>query len=320
MTRNRIGIFALLPVILAACSAAEPPSRSVVTGLIDATEIDVASKVPGRVKETYVREGQSVEAGAKLVSIESDEIDAKLEQVNAAISAAEAKLRLARSGARKEERDAARQSVEASRHQLELAKKTYDRVVALRASGAVADAQFDEADARMKLAQDQLDMAQSKYSLVMRGARSEEIDALSALVEQARGNLAEVRSYERETTQSAPISGEVSKLILHRGELAATGYPIITLVDLQDVWASFAVREDMLQHLHKGDTIQVEIPALGRTVPMTIDAIAAMGDFATWKATSEKNSFDLKSFEVKARPVEAIDGLRPGMTARWAME
>lgn len=313
-------MLAMFPLGMAACSQGDPPARAVVTGLVDATEIDVASKVPGRVKETYVREGQSVEEGAKLVSIESDELDAKLAQVNAAISAAEAKLRLARSGARKEERDAARQSVDAAKHQLELARKTYDRVTTLRASGAIADAQFDEAEAKLKLAQDQLDMAQSRYLLVMRGARAEEIDALSALVDQAHGSLAEVQSYERETTQTAPIAGEVSKLVLHRGELAATGYPIVTLVDLNDLWATFALREDMLQRVHKGDVVYVEIPALGRTLPMTIESIAAMGDFATWKATSEKNSFDLKSFEVKARPTEKVDGLRPGMTVRWAME
>jgi len=320
MKARQIGMIMLLPLLLSACSQGDSAPRTVVTGLVDATEIDAASKVPGRVRETFVREGQTVERGQKLVAIESDEIDAKVDQVNAAVAAAEAKLRLARSGARKEERDAARQGVEAARHQLDLAKKTYDRVVALRATGAIADAQFDEAEAKLKLAQDQLDMAESRYSLVMRGARAEEIDALSALVDQARGNLAEVRSYERETTQNAPIAGEVSKLLLHPGELAATGYPIVTIVDLSDVWATFAVREDMLARIHKGDTIQVEIPALGRTAPMTVASIAAMGDFATWKATSEKNSFDLKSFEVKARPVDRIDGLRPGMTVRWTME
>jgi HlyD family secretion protein len=291
-----------------------------VTGLVDATEIDVASKVPGRVKEVFVREGQKVEAGAKLVSIESDEISAKIDQVNAAVSGAEAKLRMAQSGARQEERDTARQAVESAKHQVELAKKTYDRVEALRSSGAVAEASFDEADARYKLAKDQLDMAQSRYGLVMRGARTEEIQALSSLVAQSKANLAEVQSYQKETSQTAPIAGEVTKIVLHRGELAATGYPIVTLVDMNDLWASFAVREDMLARVRQGNRITVEIPALGRTAEMQIEAISAMGDFATWRATSEKNSFDLKSFEVKARPVGAIEGIRPGMTVRWTVE
>jgi HlyD family secretion protein len=195
----------------------------------------------------------------------------------------------------------------------------YDRMVPLKASDSITQAQFDEVEFKYNVAKDQFAMAEAKYTMVVKGARKEEIEALEALVEQGQATLHEVESYDRETTQIAPISAEVAKIILHPGELAAPGFPIITLVDTKNLWASFALREDYLRTVKKGDVHEFEVPALGKTIKMKIFQIAALGDFATWQATSEKDSFDLKTFQVKARPVEKIEGLRPGMTVRWAL-
>jgi HlyD family secretion protein len=153
--------------------------------------------------------------------------------------------------------------------------------------------------------------------LVQRGARPEELDALGAQLTQTQGLVAEVTSYEKEMVQRAPLSAVVSKIILHKGELAATGNPILTLVDLDSAWVTFPVREDLLKTIKQGTALQVEIPALGVTVPMEVFNISALGDFATWRATSDKGGFDLKSFEVKARSKSKVEGLRPGMTARF---
>jgi HlyD family secretion protein len=312
---------ALLAVLPAACRPATAATGATpLVGLIDATEIDVASKIPGRVATLAVREGDRVEAGQPLLTIDSDELQAKVDQVQAAIDGAEARLKMAQAGARKEEKEAARQALETARHQHDVARKTYDRVAALLAEQAVAPAQFDDVEARLNVARDQLAMAQARYDLVLRGARGEEIEALRALVAQGHGSLAEVQTYTRETTQRAPIRGEVAKIIVHQGELAATGYPILTIVSLDDVWASFAVREDRLRRIQPGARFDADVPALGRRVRMEVAHIAALGDFATWKATTDRNSFDLKSFEVKARPVDKVDGLRPGMTVRWLPE
>jgi HlyD family secretion protein len=319
MRLNSSPWFFLIAVSLVSC-AGQPPARKAVTGLVDATEIDVASKIPGRVTEMHVREGDHVEAGQKLATIESEEIAAKMQQVHAAIDAADAKLRMARSGARREEVEAVRQQVEAAKHQVEIAKKMYERVEKLRDSGAIADAKFDEAKFQYDVARDQLAIAEAKLTVVRKGARPEEIEALTALVDQGKGTLAEVTAYEKETTQTAPIAAEVSKIVVHRGELAATGYPIVTLVDTSDMWVTFTLREDALRNVRKGAVIKVQVPALDRDAELEIYNIAAMGDFATWRATSERDSFDLKSFEVKARPTKPVDGLRPGMTIRWYPE
>jgi HlyD family secretion protein len=305
---------------LAACDSRPSSVRTTLTGLVDATEIDVAAKVPGRVAALFVKEGDRVKAGARLVTLEVEELTAKVHQASAAIGAARAKLMLAQSGARVEEKQAARKALEAAQHQVDIAKKMYDRMASLFKANAIPKAAFDDAEFKLNLAKSQLAMAEARHEMVQSGARPEEVEALRALVRKGSGALEEVRSLSKEKVQYAPISGEVTKIVVHKGELAAPGYPILTLVDLDDLWVSFAVREDRLRRIRKKDLIEVEIPALGRKVPMKVFQIAALGDFATWRATSEKGGFDLKSFEVKARPTSPVEGLRPGMTARWILE
>ncbi len=307
-------LLVLSALALAACSARPPPT---VTGLVDATEIDVSSKIPGRVKTIAVREGDRVEAGQELVTIESQEVAARIDQVRAAVSAARAKLALARHGARAEEKEQARRALETAQAQLLVAQKAHDRAASLLRTETITQATFDDADFKYKAAQDQVAMAQARYDLVVKGARAEELDALEALVRQGEGSLAEVESYGREMAQTAPIGGEVAKVLVHRGELAATGFPILTLVDRSDAWAAFPVREDLLADVKVGTTLQVEVPALRRSIPMTVFSVAPMGDFATWRSTGEKGSFDLRTFEVKARPGKPEADLRPGMTARF---
>jgi HlyD family secretion protein len=315
MTRATLaGLVCLPSLLLCSCGTRKPPC---VTGLVDATEIDVASKIPGRVKQLAVREGDRVEAGQELVTIESQEVAAKIDQVKAAVSGARAKLLQARHGARAEEKDQARRALDTARSQLALAEKGFERASALIKTETITQAVFDDADFKHKAAQDQLAMAQARYDLVMKGARSEELEALEALVHQGEGSLAEVESYGREMVQTAPIGGEVAKVLVHRGELAATGYPILTLVDRADSWAAFPVREDLLADLKVGTRLEVQVPALRRTIPMTVYSVAPMGDFATWRSTGEKGSFDLRTFEVRARPEKADPDLRPGMTARF---
>jgi HlyD family secretion protein len=308
--------FALSLLALAAACGGKPAATPV-TGLVDATEIDVASKIPGRIKELTVHEGDRVEAGQALVTIESQEVAAKIDQVRAAVNAAKAKLSLARHGARLEEKDQARKALETAQAQLAMAEKAHARAVALVKTETITQAALDDADFKYKAAQDQVAMAQARYDVVMKGARSEELDALQALVQQGEGSLSEVESYGRETSQTAPIGGEVAKILVHRGELAATGYPILTLVDRSDAWAAFPVREDLLADVKVGTELQVEVPALRKVVPMKVYSISPMGDFATWRATGDKAAFDLRTFEVRARPIAPEAELRPGMTARF---
>lgn len=320
-----IGIGIFLVVFLTGCedglnkltTTSRGSSSLQITGLIHTTEIDVASKVPGRVVAVHVQEGQHVKSGDLLVELNLDELDAKLLQATSSIDAAKAQLALAEKGARPQEKKALTNQVDSARAQVDVTKKMLDRMSKLLEEKAVPQAKYDEVEFKYQVSLNQLEMAQAKLDAVNKGARSEEIRALEALVEKGESVAKEIEIYQRERTQTSPVDGEVSKIVVHEGELTNTGYPIITLVKMDDIWASFAIREDRLKNLRIGDEVEIEVPALDRKIPMKVANISALGDFATWRATSDRDRFDLKSFEVKLRPTQPVDGLRPGMTARW---
>ena len=320
-----IGIGIFLVVFLTGCedglnkltTTSRGSSSLQITGLIHATEIDVASKVPGRVVAVHVQEGQHVKSGDLLVELNLDELDAKLLQATSSIDAVKAQLALAEKGARPQEKKALTNQVDSARAQVDVTKKMLDRMSKLLEEKAVPQAKYDEVEFKYQVSLNQLEMAQAKLDAVNKGARSEEIRALEALVEKGESVAKEIEIYQRERTQTSPVDGEVSKIVVHEGELTNTGYPIITLVKMDDIWASFAIREDRLKNLRIGDEVEIEVPALDRKIPMKVANISALGDFATWRATSDRDRFDLKSFEVKLRPTQPVDGLRPGMTARW---
>ena len=264
-----------------------------------------------------MQEGQHVKSGDLLVELNLDELDAKLLQATSSIDAAKAQLALAEKGARPQEKKALTNQVDSARAQVDVTKKMLDRMSKLLEEKAVPQAKYDEVEFKYQVSLNQLEMAQAKLDAVNKGARSEEIRALEALVEKGESVAKEIEIYQRERTQTSPVDGEVSKIVVHEGELTNTGYPIITLVKMDDIWASFAIREDRLKNLRIGDEVEIEVPALDRKIPMKVANISALGDFATWRATSDRDRFDLKSFEVKLRPTQPVDGLRPGMTARW---
>jgi HlyD family secretion protein len=198
----------------------------------------------------------------------------------------------------------------------DFAKKTFQRVDNLFKSGVVAEQQKDEAETRMKAAAETEKAARSLYDKAKKGARYEDKASAGALVMQADGVLTEVNSYLSETRIFAPVRGEIANIIAERGELVPAGYPVITIVDLQDVWVTFNLREDLLSSVKKGSTFNARFPALGmKEVLLKVNYINTLGEFATWNATKTSGDFDMKTFEVHAAPIEKTEGLRPGMSA-----
>ncbi len=291
--------------------------KTVITGMIEVTEIDLATKIPGRVDSILVREGDQVREGQLLAFLESKEIDAKVEQARGAKDAALAKLDMARNGARDEEKVAIEKLYLQARHQFELAEKTYDRVVALYADSVISTQERDEVEFKYKAAREQMEAAEAKYDMVMKGARSEEIRAVEGLFHQATNAFNEATAYQQELRIFCPIDGEVSQRIVDPGEMIAAGYPVFSVLDLSDVWAVIQVREDQMSEVRKGMRVSAVIPAVGSQAQVfTISYIAPMADFSTWRATSQKGEFDLKTFEIHLRPVTPVTGMRPGMTIR----
>lgn len=284
-------------------------------GQVEAREVDVAAKIPGRVSRVLVREGDTVSAGDVLFELDSPELTARLAQANAGRDAAAAMEDKAVTGAREEEIEMAQFAWARAQSAAGLAKKTFERFDALYKEGLIAEQKHDEAATNAKAAAAAARAARAQYDMAVNGARVEDKAAATALVGQADGVIAEVSAYREETQLTAPIAGEVSSVLIDVGELAPTGFPIVTLVDLSDSWVVLNVREDHLTHFQMHSSIRGIVPALGnRPIELTVYYIAPLADFATWRATRYSSGYDIKTFEVRLRPGEAIDGLRPGMS------
>ncbi|MBP5501122.1 MAG: efflux RND transporter periplasmic adaptor subunit [Bacteroidales bacterium] len=287
----------------------------VIQGEMEVEEYRVSSKVPGRILEFRVKEGDFVKAGDTLAIIEAPEVQAKMTQAQSAVDAASAMEDMARNGARKETIQAARQLLEQAKAGLEIAEKSYKRMQQLFDQEVVSAQKRDEAEALYKSAQAQMKAAQSQYDMALNGARAEERRAASATVGQARGAVQEVTSYIRETVQIAQMDGEVTDVYPKVGELIGTGSPIMSIALMDDQWATFNIREDQLKDVKVGSEVTVRVPALDKELTMEVYHMKDKGSFAVWKATKASGQYDQKTFEVKARPKEKLEGVRPGMSA-----
>lgn len=292
------------------------PEPVILQGEAVASEVRISGKVPGRIKEFMGEEGSFIHAGDTLVIIDSPELDAKLDQANSAEDAALAQNRKANKGARKELIFGAYELWQKSLVGVDITKKSYDRVQRLYDKGVLPAQKRDEAEAQYKAAVATANAAKSQYDMAMNGAELEDKEAALALVNRAKGAVKEVKSYLSETMLTSPIDGEISEIYPKRGELVGTGAPIMSIVDMNDIWFSFNVREDLLGSMKVGSTFKVKIPALNnQEVEVKISYVKALASYATWKATKTSGQYDVKTFEVRARPTQKVNDLRPGMTA-----
>ena len=291
------------------------PPHLIVQGEVEATQVKVSSKISGHIQTIEIKRGDSVTRGQLLVTIDSPEIRAKLRQAQAAEQGAQAQLEKAETGARTEEVESARVLWLKAKAASELAEKTYERIRKLHDEGVVPTQKFDEVSANREAARRTAEAAKAGYDMARAGTRTEDKAAATAMLSQAAGAVSEVQAYLDDTILNAPISGEVIDIIAEQGELIGPGFPIITLVDLNDIWATFNLREDLLANIRMGDVLTATIPALGnQKVDLKIHFINPLGEFATWTATKTSGDFDLKTFEVRAAPVDHVGGLRPGMS------
>lgn len=286
----------------------------IIQGYVEVSEYRVSSKVPGRVLELRVKEGDYVNVGDTLAIIDAPDVKAKLAQAESAESAASAMDQMANNGARREQINGAYALLQQAKAGLEIAQKSYNRVQRLYDEGVMSAQKRDEAFANYKAIEAQVKAAQSQYDMAVNGARREEKMAAAAQVNRAKGAVQEVNSYISETMQTAQKAGEVSDVYPKEGELIGTGSPIMSVSLLDDMWGTFNVREDQLDGMRIGSVITAYAPAFKKDIKMKVYYIKDQGSYATWKATKANGQYDLKTFEVKARPVTKVEGLRPGMS------
>ena len=273
-----------------------------IQGTVECTTYKASSKVPGRIDEMKVEEGDRVEKGQLLYMLSTPELEAKLRQAAAV------------AGARIQQIEAALNMWEKAQAGLELARKTYERVRNLYDDGVVPAQKLDEAEANYKAMEATALAAKAQYDLAADGARKEDKEAAAARVRQAEGAVSEVESYIGDAMVYSPVTGEVSTVIAEEGELVGSGYPVVAILDMSDMWVTFNVKETLLPGMKLGTRMTGFVPALDRDVEFEVTYIAPQADFATWAATRTQGGFDIRTFAVKARPVSAAENMRPGMS------
>lgn len=299
-------VFIIVVALLAYCGmyAYDQANTLILQGEVDTKTVDLSSKVVGRVLKINVQKGDSVKKGDVLIELDTPEINAKAEQADAMLALAMAQQAKVNNGTREEQ-------IGMAKANFDVAKKTYDRMNRLHKEGVIPTQKLDEATAKYQAAKEQ-------YTMLVNGAQNEDKLSAAANVKRARGANAEVSSYLKENKIVAPMDGIVTELTVEEGELVGAGSPIVTIVDNSDCWVTFNLREDLLSKVKNGTEFDVNIPAVGdKPVKVKVNYISVMGNFANWRATKAKGEFDMKTFEVRAIPIEPQNDLRAGMSATF---
>jgi HlyD family secretion protein len=292
------------------------PEPLLVQGEADATRLDIAARVDGRVKEIPVERGQNVSAGAVLVQIDNPETLAKHGQTKAAMVVAEAQLANVLAGTRAETIAAKKAELERAQAALVLAQKTFDRTHTLTVQGNAPQARLDQVTDTLHESERGVDQAKSAYDQAVNGYTKEERDIARTSVEKANADIQALQSIIDQLVVYAPVASQVYQRNVEPGEYVSPGVPLITLIDLADVWIHFDLREDLVKNLKVGDRFEVRIPALDdRRVTVEVRLIATKGEYSSWRATRASGDFDLRTFSIRAYPVEPVPQLRPGMSA-----
>ena len=289
-------------------------SPVLIQGTVECTTYKASSKIAGRIDDMKVIQGQEVRKGELLYVLSTPELNAKLQQVEALKSAATALDKKALDGARAQQIEAAMNMWQKAQAGKELAKKTFERVQNLYKEGVVPAQKLDEAEANYRAMVATESAAKAQYDLVLDGASKEDKAAAAAQVRQAQGAVNEVEAYINDAMVYSPVDGEVSSIIAEQGELVGSGYPVVTLLDLSDVWITFNIKETMLPKIHLGTRMTAHIPALDCDAELEVTYIAVQADFATWNATRTQGGFDIRTFAIKAKPVTDVANIRPGMS------
>lgn len=318
--RTLMGAFGLIVVVVAAMVIAgflflNKPAE-IIEGQADATAVRVSGKLPGRVVELYVHEGDMVKAGDTLVHIHSSVAEAKLEQARGMETAAKAMNEKVDAGTRSQIIQSAYEMWQQAQAAVSITKKTYDRLQNLYSEGVMSEQKRDEAKAAYDASVAAAAAAKSQYELAKSGAQKEDKTSALAMVDVAKGGVSEVEALLEDQYLTAPCDGQVDVIYPNEGELVMLSAPIMSILKIDDKWVTFNVREEFLKDLTLGKEIEVMIPALDhKEVKAKIYYVRDLGSYATWHATKTTGDWDTKTFEVKARPVEALPDLRPGMTA-----
>jgi HlyD family secretion protein len=291
--------------------------ENIVVGMFETTTVNVASEIPGRINEILVDLGDYVEKGQIIATLEANIMNAKMGQAKGVKNAAESMLSRVKQGARKEEIKAAGNQYKMAKSQFDFAEKTYNRFQLLYSDSIISRQEMDEMEFKYTAAKNEMEAALAIYEMAKSGATHEDVQIVKGEVEMATGMYNEALAYYEQLELVAPVSGNISAKISEEGEVMGAGYPIMTIMIPEKIYAIVNVREDKLDFFKKGSILKGKVPGLSDKVcEFNVSYLAVMADFATWVPTQAKGEYDLKTFEVRLVPVEKIEGLHPGMTVQ----
>jgi HlyD family secretion protein len=291
------------------------PAPLLVQGEVESTRIDMAARVSGRLDKIAVARGQDVAAGATLLTIDNPELIAQLQEAHAEKAVADAELARINAGTRSEIVAQRKAEIDRATADLTLAQQTYDRTRQLVADKFEPQSKLDKDTDALTTAQQRVDQAKLAYEEAVHGFTPEEREIAEANIGRAVAKIETVKSLIDQLSVTAPTASQVYQIPVEEGEVVIPGVPLLSLVDLNDTWVGFALREDLIAGLKVGDRFTVHIPALGdRLITVEVRVIAPKGEYAGWRATRATGDFDLRTFAIRAYPVEKIADLRPGMS------
>ncbi len=308
-------VIIILGIVLLMAIKPDRDAQGVYVGLFETTQIRVSSEIPGRIDSIHVHLGDQVTKGQLLATIESEVLDAKVQQAKGMYSAAESVKNKADKGARDEEILAVKNKWDMAKSQYAFAQKSYDRLNELYRDSLVSGQQMDEMTFKRDAARDQMNAAEALYQMAVEGARVEDKMAAKGQLTAVEGKVKEAEAFYKELQIHAPISGEVSGKMAEESEVIPAGYPVFTIQKLEEIHAVLYIREDHMANFPKGGTVTGRLPAFDdRELDFEIRYIAPMADFADWTATADKGRLDMKTFEVHIYPKQRVEDVRPGMS------
>ncbi|MWN05506.1 HlyD family secretion protein [Gilliamella bombicola] len=310
-----IAVIALVIIIY----LANQPSTIILQGEVESNRVDVAARVQGRVIQFNYDVGDDVKQGDTLLTLSSPALLAQL-------TTAEAQLKVAMASrdntysTRPETIDVQKAQLDKAKSDLVLAQTSYERIDRLAKNGTVSKQSYDESFNQYQAAIKAHEAAKANLELAENGSSIEQKKLADAQVEQSEAALSQVKADVNELTLVSPISGQITTRVAETGQLYSPGTPLYSIIDLNDIWFTFNIREDLLGNLKVGDTFQVKVPALNnQIIDVKVTVLNALGQYANWQATKATGDFDLKTFEMRAKPINKVSGLRPGMsvTTKW---
>lgn len=340
--RNRV--FMILGLLLVGSLAwywftSRPSPDLHLIGTVDANEVEVSSKIPGRVQQLLVQEGDQVQAGQLIAVIESQDLLAAEAAAQATVASQQQKLNETEDTERqtKGEVSSATLSSEAqvsaaeaalAQAQANLEKQTADtsRTVALAKQGIMSQQSSEEAVASLQADQAAVDSAKHNVAAAqaaLQQARAHELQAVAAgkTVASTRDAVANARALAQQAAVEvgyskvyAPVTGRVDVWASRQGEVVTAGQTIVTIMDLSQTWVYAPLPETEADAVKLGDGLRVTMPS-GDTVDGKVIAKGAEADFATQRDINGGRKRDIKTVQIKLLIPNPGEEFVPGMTA-----